>query len=130
MKTIHCLFVDDETDMELLFKLRFKEEVKNHQVELFYASSAKKGMEILDSEVGADILLIISDINMPEIDGFKFIDMIQEKYNCQLIYIVSAYNQDEYVEKATERNVDRYLTKPLDFDKLKKYINEDVRKLG
>jgi len=116
------MVVDDETDIEPLFRQRFRREIRDGLIECFFCFSAENALAYLNSATAADIVLILSDINMPGMNGLELLRILKEKYAHLTVFMVTAYDDEEKYKKALEYGADRYLTKPIDFDKLKAEI--------
>jgi DNA-binding response OmpR family regulator len=113
------MIVDDETDIEPLFKQRFRREIRDGILECHFCFSAECALEYLNSARATDIVLILSDINMPGMNGLELLRILKEKYSHLTVFMVTAYDDEEKYKKALEYGADRYLTKPIDFEKLK-----------
>lgn len=116
------MIVDDETDIEPLFKQRFRREIRDGLIECHFCFSAENALAYLNSAKAADIVLILSDINMPGMNGLELLRILKEKYAHLTVFMVTAYDDEEKYKKALEYGADRYLTKPIDFEKLKTEI--------
>lgn len=123
------MVVDDETDIEPLFKQRFRREIRDGLIECQFCFSAENALAYLNSASAADIVLILSDINMPGMNGLELLRIIKEKYAHLTVFMVTAYDDEEKYKKAFEYGADRYLTKPIDFEKLKTEIFEHSQKV-
>jgi CheY-like chemotaxis protein len=119
---INIIAVDDEEDVAALYKVYFKKEVKKELVTLNCFTSGEDCLDYLDSDEGAKTQLVLCDINMPEMDGFEVLERIKEKFPDIHVYMVSAYDSDEYMGKADTLGASEYFTKPVDFAKLKEKI--------
>lgn len=116
------MVVDDEKDMQHLFEQRFRKERRNGEVELHFAFSAEDALSYIEKCDLADLAVILSDINMPGMNGFQLLQIIREKYPDTRVLMITAYEDEENKERAISYGADAYLTKPLDFDELKKII--------
>ncbi|WP_127715793.1 response regulator [Halobacteriovorax sp. HLS] len=115
MKTI--LVVDDESSIQFLFSRMFKKEVAASTYKLIYAENGQEALEILDDEGCVD--LIISDINMPVMDGFELLKNVKEKHVGIPVFMASAYSDEERQVLAKELGAQKYITKPVNFPTLK-----------
>lgn len=118
------LVVDDEMDVQSLFKQKFRRELKEHEISLTFAFSAEEAAAFLDSAESADIVLILSDINMPGMNGLELLKMIKEKYSHLKVFMITAYDDEDKQQKAKLYGADMYLTKPIDFNELKNAIKK------
>lgn len=116
------MVVDDEKDMRHLFEQRFRKERRNGEVELHFAFSAEDALSYIEECDLADLAVILSDINMPGMNGFQLLQIIREKYPDIRVLMITAYEDEENKERAISYGADAYLTKPLDFNELKKII--------
>lgn len=117
------LVVDDEKDMETLFQQRFRKEIREHQVELAFAFSGEEALTYL-SKVNHEAVLILSDINMPGMNGLELLRHIKEKYENPppVVMMITAYGDTENYNQAMKLGADEFLTKPVDFNLLKEKL--------
>lgn len=118
------LVVDDEQDVELLFRQRFRKEVREGLVELEFAFSGEDALNIVRSKEPPDVVYIFSDINMPGMSGLELLQKVKADYPQIQVSMISAYGDDENYEKAINSGAKEFFTKPIDFDSLKKEIRE------
>ncbi len=116
------LIVDDELDVELLFKLKFRKELKENLLSLHFAFSAKEALSFMATLNPMDYVLLLSDINMPEMSGLELLKITKEKYPYLKIMMVSAYGDLQNMSNAKQLGADDFLTKPVDFELLKSKI--------
>ena len=123
MNTPHeVLIVDDEEDMQWLFKQRFRREIKKGLLELHFAFSGEDALAYLMDAGQADIVLVLSDINMPGMSGLELLKRIKQQFPDIQVHMITAYGDDENYRIAIDNGADGYLTKPLDFATLKKEV--------
>ena len=115
------LVVDDERDVEFLFRQKFRKEIRQGLIDLAFAFSAEEALHYLGDE-RADVVLVLSDINMPGMNGLELLRRIKETPPPIPVCMMTAYGNDEYRQKAREYGSDGYLTKPVDFEDLKQRI--------
>jgi len=120
---MRILVVDDEKDVELLFKQKFRREVKNKKLDLVFAFSGQEALELLGTNDPPKVVYIFSDINMPGMTGLELLDIVNEKYPNIKVSMISAYGDQQNYEKAINSGAKEFFTKPIDFDSLKKEIN-------
>ena len=120
---LHLLFVDDEEDLQMVFEFNFREEVEDDLVRLSFSRSGFQCLDFLNTVDGADIILVLSDINMPEMDGLTLLDKIKDEYPHIEVYMVSAYGNDDFINKAKTKGASHFFTKPVDFTMLKNVIS-------
>jgi two-component system chemotaxis response regulator CheY len=118
------LVVDDEADVQPLFLQRFRKEIKNHEVEFRFALSGEEALKYL-KEKHSEVVLILSDINMPGMSGIELLDHIRHDFNMPpqpVVMMITAYADKENYKQAMDKGADDFLTKPLDFNLLKEKL--------
>ena len=117
------LVVDDEEDVQPLFLQRFRKEIKNHEVEFDFALSGEAALAYLESK-HSEVVLILSDINMPGMSGLDLLSRIRHEYDTPppVVMMITAYGDEENHRQAIEQGADDFLTKPLDFNLLKEKL--------
>ncbi len=120
--------VDDEPDMEMLIRQNFRKQVRAKKYEFIFAGN---GLEALTKIVeNPDVGLILSDINMPEMDGLTLLSRINELKNPALkTVIISAYGDMNNIRTAMNRGAFDFATKPIDFDDLEITINKTLQEI-
>ncbi|MAT40110.1 MAG: response regulator [Ectothiorhodospiraceae bacterium] len=118
---MNVLVVDDEKDVEILFNQVFWREIRKKLIELSFAFSGEEALEIIQASDAAYVL-ILSDINMPGMSGLSLLKILKEKYPGTKVYMITAYGNDEYYQKAQEYGADGYINKPIDFEELREQI--------
>lgn len=116
------LIVDDEMDVEQLYRQRFRKEIKAGELEMMFAFSTTEAMSFLSELAPMDVILVLSDINMPGLTGFDLLKFTKEKYPHLNVVMVSAYGDAENMNKASSLGAAGFLTKPVDFNLLKEKI--------
>lgn len=114
------LVVDDEIDVQPLFKQRFRKETKKGDLSLDFASSGEEAVAYL-AQKASEVVLILSDINMPGMSGLDLLQHIRNTYEGTPPYfmMITAYGDDESYRQSINLGADDFLTKPLDFNLLK-----------
>ncbi len=122
--SMRVLVVDDERDVETLFRQRFRQEIRRGEIALEFAFSGEEALEHLERH-HADIVLVLSDINMPGMDGLELLRHIKSSTPPPPppVCMMTAYESADYRQRAQQLGCDDYLTKPLDFLDLKKRIS-------
>ena len=117
------LVVDDEADVQPLFLQRFRKEIKNHELEFDFALSGEEALDYL-KEKHSEIVLILSDINMPGMSGIELLSRIRHEYEVPppVVMMITAYGDDENRSQAMNNGANDFLTKPLDFNLLKEKL--------
>ncbi|OJV14535.1 MAG: hypothetical protein BGO21_17600 [Dyadobacter sp. 50-39] len=122
---IKILSVDDEQDMEMLISQLFRKQIRDKKYEFVFANNGVEALERL--EESDDIALILSDINMPGMDGLTLLSKVNEKQNPLLKAImVSAYGDMDNIRTAMNRGAFDFVTKPVNFDDLEITISKTV----
>jgi len=116
------MVVDDEQDVQFLFKQKFRRELKQNKIRLDFALSAQEALEYLQNQQTNCLVLIIADINMPGMNGLELLKIIKEKFPNLKVFIITAYDDEQKHQIAREYGADEYLTKPIAFDNLKEKI--------
>lgn len=122
---LRILVVDDEEDVELLFRQRFRKEVNEGKVNLHFASSGNSALKVLEDVSNQDIIIILSDINMPGMTGLELLEKIKSAYPSKKVMMISAYGNEQYMTEAQKKGADDFFTKPVDFKLLKEKILSD-----
>jgi len=114
------LVVDDEKDIQQLFEQRFRREIKSGEFDFVFTFSAPDAIEYLN-RIQHEVVLILSDINMPGMSGFELLSEIKKKFIIPppIVMMITAYGDDEKYHQSIELGADDFLTKPLDFNLLK-----------
>jgi len=128
MKAIKILSVDDEMDLELLLTQYFRRKIRKGEYEFFFAHNGLEALTILLRE--KDIDIILSDINMPEMDGLTLLTKVNEMQNPALKCImVSAYGDMGNIRSAMNNGAFDFATKPIDLDDLSLTIEKAVEQI-
>jgi two-component system chemotaxis response regulator CheY len=117
------LVVDDEADVQPLFLQRFRKEIKGGEIEFNFAQSGEAAMSFLALN-HSEVILILSDINMPGMTGLELLDKIRHTYEKPppVVMMITAYGDEENYQKSMELGANDFLTKPLDFNNLKEKL--------
>lgn len=121
------LVVDDERDVEDLFRQKFRKEIRNEGLELLFAYSGKEALEILENNNPPQVSSVFSDINMPGMSGLEMLGIIKNRFPQLQVSMISAYGDSENYQKAMSYGAKGFFTKPVDFESLRKEIGEILR---
>ena len=116
------MVVDDEKDIKLLFEQRFRREIKSGKLNFLFAFSGEEACDYFKSNGSKDISQILSDINMPGMNGLELLKWIKANYPELKVAMITAYGNDENYKQAVEYGCDDYLIKPIDFGMLKEKV--------
>ena len=119
---VRVLIVDDEPDVETLFRQQFRREVRQELYTLDFALFGKAALDILDGHIGEEIILLVADINMPGMTGLELLPVVKQRRPAQPVFMISAYGDQNTIATALERGASRFLIKPVDFPRLKRDI--------
>lgn len=122
LEMINVILVDDETDLFPLFNIKFKREIRNKEIKFNFFTSAKDVLEYIESSETGMFNYILSDINMPDMDGLELLEVIKKNNNSQKVFIISSYKREDYNLRAKQLGADGFLQKPIDFKKLKEIL--------
>ncbi|HEV7996311.1 MAG TPA: response regulator [Stellaceae bacterium] len=112
------LIVDDEPDLQDLFRQRFRREVREGRYVLHFAASGEEGLCRL-AELGPELIVILSDINMPGMDGLALLREVKQRRPELPVVMVTAYGDPARMRTAEELGAAAFLAKPIDFEQLK-----------
>jgi CheY-like chemotaxis protein len=122
--SLSILIVDDEPDVAELFRQRFRREVRQGLYVLHFAGSGEEALERLDTGIRPELIVILSDINMPGMDGLALLREIKTRWADLPVMMVTAYGDDERRRRADEYGALEFITKPVDFDLLKEQLRQ------
>ena len=122
------LVVDDEPDLELLIRQRFRHKIRNNEVVFDFASNGIEALEKL-GQPGKNYEMILTDINMPEMDGLTLLIKIKEQFKTYKAVVVSAYGDLENIRIAMNRGAFDFLTKPIDFTDLETTMTKTIAEI-
>ena len=124
--TVSILIVDDEADVAELFRQHFRREVRQGLYVLHFADSAEEALQMLADGIRPQLIVILSDINMPGTDGLSLLREVKKLRPEIPVMMVTAYGDEERRRHATEVGAHEFLTKPVDFALLK----QELRRLS
>jgi CheY-like chemotaxis protein len=122
--SVSILVVDDEPDVAELFRQRFRREARQGTYVMHFAGSGEAALEKLADGIEPTLIVILSDINMPGMDGLALLREIKQRRPDLPVMMVTAYGDDERRRRASELGAVEFITKPVDFDKLKAQLRE------
>ena len=122
--SVSILVVDDEPDIAELFRQRFRHETHKGTYVLHFAYSAEQALDKLADGIQPQLIVILSDINMPGVDGLALLREIKTLRPDIPVMMVTAYGDDERRRRAAEYGAAEFITKPVDFDVLKAQLQQ------
>ncbi len=122
--SVSILVVDDEADVAELFRQQFRREVRQGDYVMHFAQSAEEALGMLDDGIRPELIVVLSDINMPGMDGLGLLRKVKEQHADLPVIMVTAYGDDERRRKASEFGAAEFVTKPVDFNLLKQQLQQ------
>ena len=122
------LVVDDEPDVETLFRQQFRHDIRAGRFTMEFAQSALAALERITNAADASIILILSDINMPGMSGLELLPKAKAMRPDVPIIMITAYGDADTKQKALENGAEALLTKPIDFVILRTEIDARVER--
>jgi len=124
------LVVDDESDVEMLFRQQFRRELRAGRFRMDFALSADSALQRMSDVAAASLILILSDINMPGMTGLELLPKAKAIRPDVPVIMITAYGDADTERNALERGADALLTKPIDFDALRNRIDSRLASAG
>jgi len=124
--TLLVLAVDDEPDVELLFRQQFRHDLRAGRFTMEFAQSGEVALRRIDDSQGVSLILILSDINMPGMSGLELLPKAKAARPDVPIIMITAYGDAETKRKALEGGAEALLTKPIDFGMLRNEVETRV----
>ena len=118
------LVVDDESDAAELFRQRFRREVRQGTYAMHFANSGDDALEKVTDGIEPALIAILSDINMPGMDGLTLLGEVKKRWPDMPVMMVTAYSDDERRRMAEEYGAAEFIAKPVDFELLKAELRE------
>ncbi len=119
-ETRKVLVVDDEPEVEPMFRQRMRREVRAGLYEFLFARSGRHALEVMEEH--PDIGLVITDISMPEMNGWELLDALGELWPQVPAMVVSAYGDRANIRRAEESGAQGFVAKPVDFGELREKV--------
>jgi CheY-like chemotaxis protein len=121
--SVLVLVVDDEPDVEALFRQQFRRDLRAQRFVMDFASSAPDALARVGSTIEHSLILILSDINMPGMTGLEMLPKVKEMRPEVPVIMITAYGDADTRRKALENGATDLLTKPIDFVALRQEID-------
>ena len=122
--SVSILIVDDEPDVAELFRQRFRREARQGTYALHFAGSGEEALDKLEAGIEPQLIVILSDINMPGMDGLTLLQEVKRQRPGLPVMMVTAYGDDDRRRRAVEYGAAEFITKPVDFDLLKRQLQQ------
>ncbi len=122
------LVVDDEPDVEVLFRQQFRHDLRAGRFTMEFAQSASMALQRIAEAGNASLILILSDVNMPGMSGLELLPKAKAMRPDVPIIMITAYGDAETKRKALENGAEALLTKPIDFGTLRSEIDSRVER--
>ena len=121
---VSILVVDDEPDVALLFRQCFRHEIRDGTYVMHFANSGEAALRLLQDGIEPRLSVILSDINMPEMDGLQMLGEIRQRFPDLPVMMVTAYDDDERKRRASDLGACEFLGKPVDFGHLRAQLRQ------
>lgn len=121
---IKILIVDDEPDMEMLIRQKFRQKIREQHYEFVFAANGREALKKI--EENPDLEVILSDINMPEMDGLTLLSRLKEVSPIIKMVIVSAYGDMDNIRRAMNQGAFDFITKPVNFEDLELTMQKTI----
>jgi DNA-binding NtrC family response regulator len=118
------LIVDDEQDVESLFRQRFRKELREGEYVFHFSFAAEEAYHFISNLTPLDIVLVLSDINMPGMSGLELLKKIKTEFPHLKVMMVTAYGDERNHTEAISSGANDFITKPIDFQLLKERIQK------
>jgi len=122
------LVADDEPDLEMLIKQKFRQKIREQKYEFVFASNGKDALEKI--QLNPDVEIVLSDINMPEMDGLTLLSRLNETSPLIKAVIVSAYGDMDNIRTAMNRGAFDFITKPINFEDLSLTMEKTLKQVA
>jgi len=127
---VFVLVVDDEPDVEALFRQQFRRDLRSQRFMMDFASSASDALKRIASTIEQSLILILSDINMPGMTGLEMLPKVKEMRPEVPVIMITAYGDPDTRRKALESCATGLLTKPIDFTLLREEIDSRLAQVA
>ena len=121
------LVVDDEPDVEILFRQQFRRDLRSGRFVMEFAQSAPAALQRIGDAQGVSLILILSDINMPGMTGLELLPKAKAMRPDVPVIMITAYGDEDTKRKALEGGAETLLTKPIDFVALRSEIDTRIQ---
>ena len=126
----YILVVDDEPDVEHLFRQQFRRDIRSGRFIMEFATSALEALDRAKTIADPMLILILSDINMPGMSGLEMLPKVKAARPNVPVIMITAYGDDSTIKKAAALGAAGLLSKPIDFGLLREEINQRLQKVA
>ena len=123
-RSASILVVDDEPDVADQFRQRFRRETRQGTYAMHFAASGAEALDRLAGKIQPALVAVLSDINMPRMDGLELLAEIKQRFPNLPVMMVTALGDDDRRRRARELGAIEFITKPVDFDQLKEQLRQ------
>ena len=124
LENMKILVVDDEPEVKALYLQWYDEEIKAGIFEFSFVYSGEEALKFMEKGDASNVVLILSDINMPGMTGLELLRKLKEKNKELPVVMVSAYGDEQNYTLAKDYGADAFVNKPVDFDDLKNKLSQ------
>jgi CheY-like chemotaxis protein len=124
------LVVDDEPDIELLFRQQFRRDLRSGRFVMEFAQSALAALERIADAADVTLILVLSDVNMPGMSGLELLPKARSIRPDVPVIMITAYGDPDTTQRAMENGAEALLAKPIDFTALREEIDTRIRRLA
>lgn len=128
--SVLVLVVDDEPDVEALFRQQFRRDLRSQRFMMDFANSASDALKRITSTIEQSLILILSDINMPGMTGLEMLPKVKEIRPEVPVIMITAYGDPDTRRRALENGASGLLTKPIDFTQLREEIDSRLAQVN
>jgi CheY-like chemotaxis protein len=121
---VGILVVDDEADVTELFRQSFRREARRGTYVLHFANSGDQALQLLADEIEPELIAVLSDVNMPGMDGLQLLGEIKQRFPDLPVMMVTAYGDNDRRHQARALGASEFITKPVDFHHLKARLRQ------
>jgi CheY-like chemotaxis protein len=128
--SVLVLVVDDEPDVEALFRQQFRRDLRSQRFMMDFANSAADALARIGATIEQSLILILSDINMPGMTGLEMLPKVKQMRPEVPVIMITAYGDPDTRRKALENGASGLLTKPIDFTQLREEIDSRLAQVN
>ena len=118
--SLKVMVVDDEPEVEIIFRQRLRRDLRSGRYEIVFASSGVHALEVMDEN--PDVAVVLIDLNMPQMDGMALLSALRARWPGVCSAVLSAYGDSKRVEDATGRGARAFMVKPVDFEAVREFL--------